>query len=277
MAKSVEKTILITGATDGIGKETARILVERGARVVIHGRTLEKAEGARAEIERTTGKKLPAPVAAELADLDAVRALASEWGSRPLDVLINNAGIYAKKRRLTSDGRELTMAVNHDAPFLLTHLLLDALRAAPRGRVVNVSSIAHTRGTIDINDIDMAGGFDPYGAYAASKLANVLFTVELARRLAALPGARVTVNALHPGVVSTKLLKAGFGGGGPDSLEEGAATSVLLALDDVDVSGRYFVAGHESRPARAAHDPELCRAFYEASCARVGIEPLPEP
>lgn len=271
------KSILVTGATDGIGKETARILAARGARVVIHGRTLEKAEAARAEIERQTGRKLPAPLAAELADLDEVRALAEAWGERPLDVLIHNAGIYQTRRRLTPDGRELTIAVNHDAPFLLTHLLLQALREAPQGRVVNVSSIAHARGHIDVDDIDLARGFEPYAAYAASKLANVLFTVELARRLRALPDNRVTVNALHPGVVSTKLLKAGFGGGGSDSLEEGAATSVHLALDDVAVTGGYFASSRESRPARTAGDAELCRAFYEASCARVGVTPLPSP
>jgi NAD(P)-dependent dehydrogenase (short-subunit alcohol dehydrogenase family) len=269
MSAAIGKVILVTGATDGIGKETAKILARRGAHVVVHGRSQEKAEAAKRDIERETGKKLEGAVHADLASLDEVRAIAKQWGDKPLDVLVNNAGVYMKKRTLTPDGREMTMAVNHDAPFLLTHLLLPHLKKAPQGRVVNVSSIAHGRGRIDVDDIDLARSFDGYGAYASSKLANVLFSVELAKRL---KGTNVTVNALHPGVVSTKLLKAGFGMGGPDSHEEGAATSVHLALDDVSANGKYFVASRESMPQRPAFDEELCRRFYEESCKRVGIE-----
>jgi NAD(P)-dependent dehydrogenase (short-subunit alcohol dehydrogenase family) len=267
-------TILVTGATDGIGKETARILASEGHDVILHGRTLEKARAARMAVEQATGRKLPDAVAADLASLDEVRGLAVAVLKRgALDAIINNAGIYAKARTLTADGRELTMAVNHDAPFLLTHLLLDALAKSASGRVVNVSSIAHGRGRIDLADIDMVLKFDGYGAYASSKLANVLFTVELARRLKARKS-RVLVNALHPGVVSTKLLKAGFNMHGPDSHEDGAATSVYLATAALDASGRYFVRCKEARASELASDPELCRAFYEASCARVGIAPL---
>ncbi len=252
---------LVTGATDGIGKETARKLAARGFDVVVHGRTQEKAERARAEVDAKRA------VAAELSSLDAVRALAGQIEA--LDVLVNNAGVYMKRRALTADGREMSMAVNHDAPFLLTHLLLARLRASKDPRVVNVSSVAHTRGRIDVDDIDMARGFSAYGAYAASKLANVLFTVELARRA---PG--VKVNACHPGVVSTKLLKAGFDMNGPDSLDEGARTSVLLAAGDVDDSGAYWVA---ERRARASIDERLCAPFYEASARRVGVAPLRAP
>lgn len=255
-------TILVTGATDGIGKETARILAEQGHDVVVHGRTLEKAQAA----VRSLGKGRA--VAADLASLHEVRALAATLRDAPIDVVINNAGVYMKTRTLTPDGREMTMAVNHDAPFLLTHLLLDKVQ-----RVVNVSSIAHARGHVDVGDIDFARGFDSYAAYAASKLANVLFSVELARRRPA-----VLVNALHPGVVSTKLLRAGFNMGGPDSHEDGAATSVFLATAPASgaagVSGRYFVRSREATPNPAAHDATLCAAFYEASCLRVGIAPL---
>lgn len=260
---SARPTILVTGSTDGIGKETARLLVERGADVVVHGRTLEKAERARAEVGAARA------LAADLASLDEVRALAGNFAGGGLDVLVNNAGVYAKKRTLTADGRELTMAVNHDAPFLLTHLLLPALARSADPRVVNVSSIAHARGHIDVDDIDMARGWDGYGAYAASKLANVLFSVELARRA---PNLRV--NALHPGVVSTKLLKAGFSMHGPDSLTDGARTSVHLALAGVRATGKYFANEREAQPARAAADRELCARFYDASCRRVRIEPL---
>ena len=273
-------TILVTGATDGIGKETARILAREGHDVIVHGRTLEKARAACADIEKASGRKLPDAVAADLASLDEVRGLAVAVGKRgALDAIINNAGVYAKTRKLTVDGHELTMAVNHDAPVLLTHLLLDALDKSASGRVVNVSSIAHSRGRIDLDDIDMARGFtaepsaahfDGYRAYATSKLANVLFTAELARRLRA-RGSQVLVNALHPGVVSTKLLTKGLGMNGPDSLADGAETSVFLATADLDTSGRYFVRCKESRPSDLVEDLALCSAFYEASCARVGI------
>lgn len=251
-------TILVTGATDGIGKETARILAEQGHDVIVHGRTMEKAQA----IVRSLGKGRA--VAADLASLDDVRAMAASLKDARVDVLINNAGVYMKTRKLTADGREMTMAVNHDAPFLLTHLLLDKL-----ARVVNVSSIAHARGHVDVDDIDFARGFNGYAAYASSKLANVLFSVELAKR-----APNVLVNALHPGVVSTKLLRAGFNMGGPDSHADGAATSVFLATAPLNVSGRYFVRSREATPNPAAHDAALCAAFYEASCQRVGIAPL---
>lgn len=248
-------TILVTGATDGIGKETARILTEQGHDVIVHGRTLEKAQA----IVRALGKGRA--VAADLAHLDEVRAIASQASTMNVDVLVNNAGVYMKTRKLTPDGREMTMAVNHDAPFLLTHLLVASLQ-----RVVNVSSIAHMRGHVDVDDIDFARGFDGYAAYASSKLANVLFSVELAKR-----APKVQVNALHPGVVSTKLLRAGFNMKGPDSHEDGAATSVFLATTDVGVSGRYFVRSKEATPAAAANDAALCAAFYDASLKRVAL------
>src|SRR5687767_5255819 len=148
-------TILVTGATDGIGKETARILAEQGHDVIVHGRTMEKAQA----VVRGLGKGRA--IAADLASLEQVRAMASTLNGARVDVLINNAGVYMKARQLTPDGREMTMAVNHDAPFLLTHLLLDKLQ-----RVVNVSSIAHARGHMDVDDIDFARGFDGYSAYA---------------------------------------------------------------------------------------------------------------
>jgi len=271
---AMSPVVLVTGATDGIGKETARLLALRGAQVVVHGRTAKSAENARRAIEAATGKALPAAVHADLSSLDEVRALAEAWGSGPLDVLLHNAGVFMTERRLTPDGRELTMAVNHDAPFLLSHLLRPSLERAPQGRLVFVSSVAHSRAVLDLTDLDFARRFDGYAAYAASKLANVLCAVELARRLAS---TRITANALHPGVVSTKLLQTGFGMRGSDSLAAGSATSVHLALDEVGVSGRYFVSGRPAQPSAPARDAVLARQFYEVSCARVGISPLPSP
>jgi NAD(P)-dependent dehydrogenase (short-subunit alcohol dehydrogenase family) len=247
--------ILVTGSTDGIGKETARALVSRGASVIVHGRDRDKAEHARREVNAAEA------VVADLASLDEVRALAAKLGD--VDVLINNAGVFAKNRTMTSDGRELTMAVNHDAPVLLTHLLLNKLK-----RVVMVSSIAHNRGRVNVDDIDLARAFTGYRAYASSKLANVMFAFELARR------SPVRINAVHPGVVSTKLLRTGFDMGGPDSLADGASTQVHLAIDDVDVTGKYFAEGREAIANSVAYDLDLCARFYEASCARVGVDPL---
>lgn len=262
--------VVITGATDGIGAETARLLARAGARVVVHGRNREKAE----RVSSAIGTR-EAPVVADLSSMDAVRAMAEELRTRgePIDVLLHNAGIFAEARTLTADGFESTLAVNHFAPFLLTHLLLQPLRASPQARVINVSSIAHNRGALDPHDPTMARGFSPYGAYAASKLANVLFTLELARRLA---GSTITVNALHPGVVSTKLLRAGFNMEGPDSHEDGAATSVFLALDPsvARTTGQYFV---RSRQAPHAGKPKDARALYDESCRLLGVEPLSDP
>jgi NAD(P)-dependent dehydrogenase (short-subunit alcohol dehydrogenase family) len=255
--------VLVTGATDGIGRETARQLAARGAEVVVHGRDA-------ARVEAVGGAH---GAVADLASLAAVRGLAADLLARfpRIDAVVHNAGVFAKRRVETVDGFELTNAVHHLAPLLLTHLLLPALRAAPQPRVVFVASMAHLRGTIDPADLDLRRRFDGHAAYAQSKLANVLTAVELARRL---PG--FAVNSLHPGVVNTKLLREGFGSGGSESLAEGARTSVALAVDPAfaGVSGKYFSALREARPSPLAGDADLCRRVYEASCAAVGVDPL---
>lgn len=261
--------VLVTGSTDGIGRQTALDLSRQGADVIVHGRSAEKVEAVRGALSgRSYG------ITGDLASLASVRALGAELVERfpKLDVLLHNAGVFATERKLTSDGHELTNAVNHLAPVLLTHLALPALRAAAAPRIVLVSSVAHVRGRIDPDDLDLAGRFDGYQAYSQSKLANVLTAVELARRL---PG--FAVNALHPGVVSTKLLRAGFGMQGPDSLADGARTSVLLALDPRlgKVTGQYFQAGKPAAASPLARDAALCRRLYEKTCAIVGVDPLP--
>lgn len=267
------RTVLVTGATDGIGLQTALDLARLGHRVILHGRSPERLDSARrqvAEVGTSAGVVL-----ADLASLVEVRRMAAEVraATPTLDSLVNNAGVYLHERRVTPDGHEATWAINHLAPFLLTHLLLDLLRAAPDGRVVNVSSIAHARGRIDLADPDAAQGYDRYRAYAQSKLANVLFGVELARRLGP---TTLRVNALHPGVVSTKLLTQGMGATGADSLTQGAATSVYLATSpEVTVSGRYFVNRREVPAAPQATDPAMARALYNLSCWEVGIAGLP--
>jgi NAD(P)-dependent dehydrogenase (short-subunit alcohol dehydrogenase family) len=261
--------ILVTGASDGIGLETARQLVAHGADVILHGRSPQRVQAAHAALSAAAGRPLPAPVLADFASLASVAALATklqEDGIRPT-VLINNAGIFMRHRERTVDDIEQTMAVNHFAPFLLTQALLAQPRCA-LSRIVNVSSMAHGRGHLDLADITCKKRpFEPYAMYAASKLANVAFSVELARRL----GSRAAVNALHPGVVSTKLLTEGFGMRGHDSLADAAATSVYLATapEAATVSGEYFVACRKAAMNPAAKDPAFARAFFDQSQAVV--------
>ena len=272
-----DSVVLVTGATDGIGKETALELARVGARVIIHGRNEARAAATYEELEAASEVPPPKPVIADFASLSEVRALVPELSRRGLsiDTLINNAGVYMKRRELSADGIELTLAVNHFAHVLLTHSLLESPVGQSLTRIINLSSIAHARADIDLEDIDNTRTpFDDYQAYASSKFANVLFTVELARRLQA---RGVLVNAVHPGVVSTKLLTAGFDMRGPDSLGKGARSSVMLAISPeyAHVSGAYFVEGRESHMHRRATDRDLAARYYELSVARVGVAALP--
>jgi NAD(P)-dependent dehydrogenase (short-subunit alcohol dehydrogenase family) len=268
-----QSTILITGATDGIGKQTALTLLEQGARVIIHGRSEKKAKVTAEELRDVTKSDRIEAIHADLASLQEVRDAAQALAKhKTLDVLLNNAGIYQQERELTPDGFERTMAVNHFGHFLLTHLLLPQLKQSPQGRIVNLSSIAHSRGSLDLNDLSFSKGFDGYRAYASSKLANILFTYELARRLKA---SSVTVNAVHPGVISTKLLTQNFGiqGGG---LAQGAATSLMLATDPAlaKTSGKYFSDKRETPSSSLSHDIQLQERLYLESCRLVGVEPV---
>ncbi|MFA5912044.1 MAG: SDR family NAD(P)-dependent oxidoreductase [Burkholderiales bacterium] len=261
------KSILVTGATDGIGRETARQLLALGHRVLVHGRDRDKAEHAAEQLKKASAQGEALPVWGDLSRMREIPALARQVRSHcpTLDVLLNNAGVMEKRRRLSEDGFEMTMAVNHYAPFLLTRLLLDLVEAAPAGRVVTVSSMVHSSGGLDLSAPSFlpARGHSGYDAYCASKLANVLFTAELARRLAA---TKVTANCLHPGVIDTKLLHAGFAMTG-SPVEEGARTSVFLATSGTvaGISGRYFNNCREAQCSAAGRDLVLARSLWQAT------------
>ncbi len=276
------RTVLVTGSTDGIGFETARQLLATGMHVLVHGRSEAKAtRQANALASRVPGGK-STPVWGDLSRMREVVALAEQVRlvAPVLDVLINNAGIYAQRRAITEDGFELTMAVNHFAPYLLTRLVGPSVSKAPAGRIVTVSSMAHQSGDIDLDDLMFENGFDAYSAYATSKLANILFTRALATRLAGASSTRsslsgtsssrtsssrtdVTANCLHPGVIDTKLLHAGFSIKG-SPVEKGARTSVFLATSDTvtGVSGKYFDNCRAVSPSRQARDDRLAEALW---------------
>jgi retinol dehydrogenase-12 len=244
------RTVLVTGANQGIGKAAALLLAQQGASVAIVSRNADKGRVAAADIEAASGSKVDL-IVGDLSSHAEVRRTAEEFKSRhaTLDVLINNAGVFVPKRRTSVDGFEETWAVNHLAYFLLTHELLDMLKASAPARIVNVSSDAHRHGRMHWDDLEFASHrYSAWGAYAQSKLANILFTYELARRL---EGSRVTANALHPGVVASGFGQTYFGPmallytlGGPFMLspERGAKSSVYLASSPevAEVTGRYF-------------------------------------
>jgi len=257
------ETIFVTGSTDGIGLETALELASRGHAVVLYGRSEEKVQRARDVIQQAAPDAVLHTAHADLADLAALALMAQDLAARlpKLDVLINNAGVYMTERRISKAGFEMTLAVNYLAHFLLTVLLLPLLKKSPDPRVVTVSSIAHTRGRIDFDNMNGERHFDAYHAYANSKLACTLFANELARREPWLVS-----NSLHPGVIDTKLLRTGFDATG-DSVAVGARTSVYLATspDVKGISGKYFDHCAAVRPAPLAEDQQLAQQLWEWS------------
>jgi NAD(P)-dependent dehydrogenase (short-subunit alcohol dehydrogenase family) len=275
------KTCVVTGATSGIGEETALALARADARVVIVARSRERGARALERIRTETGNSRIELVLADLASLAEVRRLAQELLGRcpQIHVLVNNAGVVNLERRVTVDGFEETFAVNHLAYYALTNLLLDRLVASAPARVVNVASDAHKFGALDPDDLHSEKSYRAMRVYGRSKSANILFTVELARRL---EGTGVTVNAVHPGPVASRLGKNnGLFGRVVTSLlspfflspERGARTSVHVATapELADVSGRYFAKCREARTTAAARDPALARRLWDESARLTGI------
>ncbi|MBW1703841.1 MAG: SDR family oxidoreductase [Deltaproteobacteria bacterium] len=259
-----DKTILITGSTDGIGKQTALDLAKMGATVLLHGRNPGRADTVLKEIRKSTGNDNIEVFIADLASLTQVRHLAEQVRQRHgrLDVLINNAGVYETRHRVSKDGFEMTLAVNHLAPFFLTLLLLDLIIKSSPGRIINVSSQVHASG-IDFDNLQAEKYYSAYEAYSLSKLCNVLFTYELAERL---KQTGVTVNCLHPGVIDTKLLKAGWGMGG-SPVTQGAKTSVYLAAapELSTVTGKYFKNMKPEKSSGISYDVETRKRLWRIS------------
>jgi len=249
------RTVLVTGSTDGIGREAAKQLSQKGFKVLIHGRNAEKLKKLKQEIPSSEA------YAADFSDMTRVEFMARSINNKhkTLDVLINNAGVYMNEQVETVDGFEKTMAVNYFSHALLTHHLLPALKSAPSARIVHVSSVAHSGARLDINDINSQGNWDSFLAYANSKLANILLSNYLASTL---PG-HVTSNALHPGVINTKLLHDGWGILGR-RVRVGASSLVYLATEQKlnDVSGKYFNKKTPQKPSLVALDTELAESLF---------------
>lgn len=268
----VNSKILITGATDGIGRQTALDLAAMGAHVLIHGRDSRKLTATAEEIRELDAGKEVEIFLADFSSLDQVRRLGKEIrrAHDRLDVLINNAGVLENRPKKSEDGYEMTFAVNHLAPFALTSFLVDALKKGAPSRIVNVSSMMHSH-FIDFENLQGEKGFDGYEAYGLSKLSNILFTYELAEKL---KGTGVTVNCLHPGVINTKLSRAGMGGGGGASGSQGSRTCMYVATDKdlAGVTGRYFMNMRETRSADITYDPEIRKKLWRISESLTGIQ-----
>jgi NAD(P)-dependent dehydrogenase (short-subunit alcohol dehydrogenase family) len=266
------KVCLVTGANSGIGRSTAHALAGMNATLVMVCRDRGRAEPVRNEIKAATGNQSIELIICDLSSQSDIRRFAAEFlnAHDRLDVLINNAGLVTRQRSLTEDGIESTFAVNHLGYFLLTNLLLDLLTRSAPSRIVNVSSAAHAYGKIDFDDLQGEKKYGGFAAYANSKLANILFTYELARRL---DGTNVTVNCLHPGPVATSLFR-----NLPKPIEalikavtispaRGAETSVYLASSPAveGVTGRYLARKRERQTSKESYNEETARRLWEVS------------
>ena len=268
------KVCVVTGASSGIGRVAALGLAERGATVVLICRNEERGAPVLEEIERRSGSGSATLLAGDLSSQRQVREVAAAFLERfdRLDVLINNAGVAGWGTRLvTEDGLEATFAVNHLAPFLLTSLLLDTLKESAPSRVITVSSVAHRNCALDFDDLQGERRYSGFGAYSRSKLANILFTRELSRRL---EGTGVTASCLHPGVVATGIfrnlprwMRVILVSPLVLSPEKGADTMLYLATapEVAEVTGRYFVRRKPARSSRASRDADAARRLWEAS------------
>lgn len=259
------KTILVTGSTDGIGKQTALELACMGGKVILHGRDAQRLENAKKEISLKSGSRQLSTLLADFSSLAQVKSMADQIikDYSHLDVLINNAGVFSKQRVITEDGWEMSFQVNYLSPLLLTNLLLPLLIKSTPSRIVTVTSSLHSKAILDFDDLQSEKNYNGIQAYALSKLGNIYMTLELAERLA---GTGVTANCLHPGGVDTKMLRYALGIQGI-SIEEGAAPSIHLASsEEVEkISGKYFYHKEIGIVSAIASDVTACKKFWQAS------------
>ena len=275
------KVCLVTGATAGIGIVTATALAAQGARVFVAGRNKQKAEAVVHAIQMKTGNRSVEYLLADFSDLDQVHALTGAFKERSgrLDVLINNAGAFYNARHSTPLGVEMTFLVNHLAPFLLTNLLLESMSGNTPARIVNVSSEAHHQASMDFEDLGFKRRYFGIKAYARAKLANILFTYELVRRLG---NSNISVNAVHPGHVATDIWKTNFSIFGPAlkwimglfalTPEQGADNSIYLATspDVADVTGKYFIKREAVQSSPLSYDETIAQKLWEVSESMTG-------
>ena len=266
------KIVLITGSTDGIGKQTAVELASLGAHVLVHGRDVTRVEKTVEQLK--TENALLSEIEGftfDLSSLQEVKQFAARIKDKfeHIDILINNAGVYLRNKMLSDDGFEMTFAVNHLSHFLLTNELLPLLRNSNAGRIIHVSSMTHQSSKLEWDNLNAEKLYDAYGVYSLSKLANVLFSKELSERL---NGSGVTSNSLHPGVIATKLLAAGFSTGG-SSVKKGAENSVYMASSPEvkNISGKYFVGKKISRYNSIADDESVRKRFWNISSEMTGL------
>ncbi len=272
------KTAIITGATSGIGRITALAIAKHGVQLVLPVRNIEKGEALKNEIKIETGNRNVEVMPCDLASLASIRQFVTDFEKKynSLHLLINNAGLWEAKRKESDDGIEMNFAVNHLAPFLLTNLLLDIIKKSAPARIVNVASTAHKYGKMRFNDLEGKKNWGSMQSYAQSKLANILFTRSLAKKL---EGTGVTANCLHPGVVNTQLFSKmpGFirniAGLFMISPEKGAQTSIYLAISsDVEgISGEYFAKKKIAKTTAHAHNMQVADMLWEVSKEYCGL------
>lgn len=262
------KNILITGGTDGIGKEIAKQLAAEGHNLWMHGRNQAKLEQCICEIFNITGNNHLEPLVADFASLKDVKRMSIDLAKQTeyIDVLMNNAGIMTDFKEYSLDGYEKTFQINYLSPFLLTNLLLPFLKESNQGRIIHVSSMMHAS-SFDSDNIALSYSVQGSGAYAVTKLYNILFSNKLARML---QGSHITSNSLHPGVINTKLLRQNFGNIGED-VKQGAETPVYLATDEAVAaySGKYFVNKHLANPAKIANDKKTQDILWNKTLSMV--------
>ncbi len=267
----MSKIILITGSTDGIGKQTALELAERNNQIIIHGRDEKKCISTLNEIKSKTGNQKIDYVVADFSTIKSIEQMANIISSKysHLDVLLNNAGVYLRERKTNDRGIELTFMINHLAHFYLTFLLFDLIKESDDGRIINVSSIAHESADFNDDDFMLGKKYSGYTAYANSKLFNLLFTYALHRRL---KNSNVKVYALHPGVISTKLLYEGFRITG-SPLNIGAETPVYLSTSEnvKNQSGNYFIKKKPVQSSRISYDEGLQEKLWNYSLELLGL------